>query len=331
MTQKYVMGSPLYRLEMDFARSGYSLSRQTMSNWVIYAANAWLKPIYDRLHSELVSKEILHADETTLQVLHEPERKAESKSYMWLFRTGKYEPDPIVLYEYNPGRGGCYAKAFLHGFTGYLQSDGFAGYDKVPDVTHVGCMAHLKRKFHEAVATLPKGKKAGAAVEGEAYCTALFNLEEQFADLTIEERYIKRQELAKPIFDEFLSWSKTRNAAPKSKLGIALTYLKNNAKELGEYMNDGRLEISNNLAERSIKPFVIDRKNFLFANTPKGAEASAVTFSIIETAKENGLDPYKYLCFVFETAPGIDQSAENWIDQLLPKNAPEECKIPSDS
>ena len=325
MTQKYVMGTPLYRMEMNFSRDGYTLSRQTMSNWMIHCSEKWLTPLYEELHRRLLRKDIIHADETELQVLNEPGKRAQSKSYMWLYRTGKYEEHPIILYEYCAGRGGCYPKEFLKGFTGYLQTDGYSGYNQVPDVTHVGCMAHMKRKFHEAVAVLPAGKKTGAAVDGEAYCSALFSLEESFADLSAEERKQKRLEHSKKLLNEFITWGNSRNAAPKSKLGVALTYLHNNSEELSAYLKDGRLEISNNLAERSIKPFVIDRKNFMFANTPNGATASAVTFSMIETAKENGLNPFEYLKYIFETAPKMDQAGEDWVTALLPENAPEKC------
>lgn len=325
MTEKYVMGSPLYRMEADFQRKGYALSRQTMSNWMIHCSEVWLTPLYDELHRRLLQEEIIHADETELQVLKEPGRRAQTKSYMWLYRTGKYADHPIILFEYQPGRGSCYPKEFLKGFDGYLQTDGYSGYNTVTEAVHVGCMAHLKRKFHEAVTALPNGKKTGAAVEGEAYCLKLFELEDAFKELSPEKRMEKRQELAKPILDEFLAWGSTRNAAKKSKLGEALTYLNNNGKELSEYLNDGRLEISNNLAERSIKPFVIGRKNFLFANTPKGAKASAVTFSLIQTAIANGLDPYKYLRYVFTEAPKIAATGADWINVLLPENAPEVC------
>lgn len=326
MVQKYVMGSPLYRLEKEFERQGYNLSRQTMSNWIIHCSDTWLKPVYDRMHEMLLDEPVIHADETTLQVLNEPGRKAKTKSYMWLYRSGKYCTEPKILFEYCPGRGNKYPADFLKGYTGYLQTDGYSGYDILKDVTHVGCMAHLKRKFHEAVSVLPEGKKTGTAVEGEAYCTRLLKLEEEFKDLSYEERYRMRQEISKPIFDEFIKWSSTRSASSKSKLGVALTYLKNNAKELGEYLNDGMLEATNNLAERSIKMFVIDRKNFLFANTPKGADSSAVTFSIIQTAKENGLDPFRYLIYIFETAPKLNHDDPDWVDILLPKNAPLSCK-----
>ncbi len=326
MTQKYVMGSPLYRMEMDFSRRGYPLSRQTMSNWMIHCSETWLTPLYKKLHQQLLQEEIIHADETELQVLHEPGKKATTDSYMWLYRTGKYAEHPIVLYEYQPGRGSCYPVNFLNGFHGYLQTDGYGGYDVLKDVIHVGCMAHLRRKFHEAVTALPNGKKTGTAVEGEAYCERLFQLEQAFCDLSPEERKQKRQELSKPILDEFLSWGSTRSAAKKSKLGTALTYLHNKGKELSEYLNDGRLEISNNLAERSIKPFVIDRKNFLFANTPRGATASAVTFSIIQTALANGLDPYRYLRYIFTEAPKLATNREDWVTVILPQNAPDSCR-----
>ena len=327
MTQKYVMGSPLYRMEQEFSRMGYPLSRQTMSNWMIYCSDTWLGPLYEELHRRLLREEIVHADETELQVLHEPGRKAQTKSYMWLYRTGKYTEHPIILYEYQPGRGSCYPVAFLRDFKGYLQTDGYGGYDALKDVTHVGCMAHLRRKFHDAVTALPNGKKSGSAVEGEAYCEKLFQLERAFEDLSPEERRKKRQELAKPILDEFFAWGSSRTASKKSKLGEALTYLHNNTAELSVYLHDGRLEISNNLAERSIKPFVIDRKNFLFANTPKGAGASAVTFSIIQTALANGLDPYRYLVYIFEKAPKLAAANTEWVTALLPQNVPMSCRV----
>ena len=326
MTQKFVMGSPLYRMEQDFSRSGLDLSRQTMSNWMIYCTETWLMPLYEALHKLLLQAEIINADETELQVLREPERKAQTKSYMWLYRTGSYTEHPVVLYEYQPGRGSKYPLNFLSEFTGYLQTDGYVEYDALQEVTHVGCMAHLKRKFHDAVTALPNGKKAGSAVEGEAYCEKLFQLERTFENLSPEQRRQKRQELAKPILDAFLAWASTRNASAKSKLGEALTYLHNNGRELSEYLNDGRLEISNNLAERSIKPFVIDRKNFLFANTPKGATASAVMFSIIQTAIANHLDPYAYLTHIFTEAPKMAAKVEEWVTAMLPQNVPDSCK-----
>lgn len=328
MTEKYIMHTPLYRMEQDFRRKEIHLSRQIMSNWLIRCATDWLKPVYDALQEQLVQEDIIHADETKLQVLREPGKPAQSDSFMWLYRTGKTAEHPIVLYEYQDNRRQENPKEFLKGFHGYLQTDGYAGYNTVEDVIHVGCWAHARRKFEEAVAVLPKGKKEGTALTGQAYCTQLFKIEEELAGLSPEERHEKRQEKAKPILDAMLAWAETRAAAPKSKLGTALTYLKNQWPELINYLLDGRLEISNNLAERSIKPFVMSRKNFLFSNTPSGATSSAIIFSLIETAKESGLNPYKYLTYVLSTAPTLDREAPGWVQPLLPQNAPASCKMP---
>ena len=328
MTQKFVMGSPLYRQEQELNRQGISLSRQTMSNWILRASEDYLTPVYERLHRELLNRDVLHADETTLQVLHEPGKKPQSESYMWLYRTGGDTDKPIVLYEYQPGRGSVHPKEFLTGFTGYLHTDGYAGYHNLPeDITVVGCWAHLRRKFDEAVKSLPKGKtKGSSASQGLTYCNLLFGIEQEIADQTAEERYNQRLEQAKPVLDAMFAWANSRAAAPKSALGKAFTYLKEQWPYLTNYLKDGRLEISNNRAERSVKPFVIDRKNFLFANTPKGATGSAVMFSLIQTAIENGLDPYRYLTWLMKTAKDADLSQEDALQALLPWNAPKECK-----
>ncbi len=329
MTQKFVMGSPLYRQEQELNRQGISLSRQTMSNWILRAAEDYLTPVYEQLHRELLSRDVFHADETTLQVLHEPDKKPRSESYMWLYRTSGDTDKPIVLYEYQPGRGAKHPKEFLSGFKGYLHTDGYAGYhDLGEDVTLVGCWAHARRKFDEAMKSLPKGKaKGSSAYQGLAFCDLLFAIEKGLAEknATAEDRYNERLEQAKPVLDAMFAWANSRAAAPKSALGTALTYLKNQWSYLTNYLEDGRLELSNNRAERSIKPFVIDRKNFLFVNTPKGATGSAVMFSLIQTAIENGLEPYKYLTWLMKTAKDADLSQEDMIQFLLPWNAPAEC------
>lgn len=304
MTQKFVMGIPIYRQEQELDRRGIQLSRQTMSNWILKAAEDYLKPVYDRLHRELLVREVLHADETTLQVLHEPGKAPQSDNYMWLYRTSGDTQKPIVLYEYQPGRRGKHPKEFLNGFHGYLHTDGYAGYHNLPEeITVVGCWAHARRKFDEAVKSLPKEKaKGSSASQGLAYCNVLFEIEQSLEGTAPEERYKQRLKQAKPVLDALWSWASIRNAAPKSALGKALTYLKEQWPYLTNYLKDGRLEISNNRAERSIKPFVIDRKNFLFANTPKGAAGSAVMFSLIRTAMECGLDPYEYLSHTLRMA-----------------------------
>ena len=328
MTQKFVMGSPLYRQEQEINRKGIHLSRQTMSNWILKATEDYLTPVYEQLHKELLKRDVLHADETTLQVLHEPGKKPQSDSYMWLYRTSGDTDKPIVLYEYQPGRGAKHPKEFLAGYKGYLHTDGYAGYhDLSKEITVVGCWAHARRKFDEAVKSLPKGKaKGSSASQGLTYCNLLFGIEQEIAGKPAEERYKERLEQAKPVLDAIFAWANSRTAAPKSALGKALHYLKEQWPYLANYLKDGRLEISNNRAERSIKPFVIDRKNFLFANTPKGATGSAVMFSLIQTAIENGLDPYKYLTWLLKTANNAALTDAEVVQKLMPWNMQEERK-----
>ena len=328
MVQKFVMGSPLYRQEQELKRQGISLSRQTMSNWLLWSAEHLLQPVYDRLHEELLKREVLHADETTLQVLHEPGKTAQSNSYMWLYRTSGDTGRPIVLFDYQPGRGACHPKTFLSGFKGYLHTDGYGVYHKLPEITVVGCWAHARRKFDEAMKSLPKGKaRNSSAAQGLAYCNLLFKIEEGLAGLSPKERHDQRLKQAKPVLDALSAWANTRTAAPKSALGKALSYLKDQWLYLLNYLKDGRLELSNNRAERSIKPFVIDRKNFLFANTPSGAKSSAVIFSLIQTAAENGLDPYRYLTWLLSSAAEMDLAQSQNARLLLPWNAPAVCKV----
>ena len=332
MTQKFVMYSPLYRLQQEFERQGLKLSRQTMANWLLNTSEKWLRPVYDTLREQLRKESVLHADETTLQVLKEPGRSSASKSYMWLYRTSGCAEQAIVLHEYQSTRKAEHAETFLRGFNGWLHADGYQGYHKLPEnIRVVGCWAHARRKFDEALQTLPKEiqKDAPAAI-GECYCSRLFKLEQAFAELTPEERYEKRLEQEKPVLDALLSWANEMQAktAPKSALGRAIHYLLEQWPYLTRYLEDGRLELSNNRAERSIKPFVMGRKNWLFANTPGGAQASSVIYSLIETAKANGLDPYRYLLWVLQNAPQLSETDEAWAESLLPANAPEECYMP---
>ena len=330
--QKFAMYSPLYRLEQEFNRQGLKLSRQTMSNWLLNVSEMWLQPIYNVLHEKLCKEQVLHADETTLQVLKEAGRPSTSKSYMWLYRTSGCAEQAIVLYEYQSTRKAEHAENFLKGFSGWLHADGYQGYHRLPEnIRVVGCWAHARRKFDEALQTLPKEKqKDSPAAVGECYCSRLFKLEEAFAELTPEERYEKRLEQEKPVLDALLSWANEMQAktAPKSAMGRAIHYLLEQWPYLIRYLEDGHLELSNNRAERSIKPFVMGRKNWLFANTPGGAQASSVIYSLIETAKENGLDPYQYLLWVLQSAPILSQTDVSWAEQLIPANAPDECKIP---
>ena len=344
-TQKFVMAVPLYRQEQEWNRCGVALSRQTMSNWLIKATFMWLEPIYDALAEILCLQSVLHADETSLQVLNESGKPAISrdawassvlqsktrpaKSYMWLYRTSGDANCPIVLYDYQPNRKAEHPKRFLKNFNGYLHADGYDGYHDLSDsIKVVGCFAHARRKFDEAIKGLSKKDQANStAIIGKQFCDKLFALERDFTDISANERFQKRQELSKPVFNEFYKWVGSFNPPPKTGLHTAIVYARNQHQYLARYLEDGRLEISNNRAERSIKPFVVGRKNWLFAITPRGAKASAIMFSIVETAKENGLNPYEYLTYVFCNAPNWDiHNNINNLERLIPWFVPDSCK-----
>ncbi|KAB3526305.1 IS66 family transposase [Alkaliphilus serpentinus] len=333
MNRKYSEAIPLYRQEQQFINFGIELSRQNLANWMIKGAD-WLKFVYDRLHDRLLKETYIHADETTLQVLSEDKKSATSKSYMWLYASGKFGPQ-ILLYEYTPSRASKHPKAFLQGFKGYLQTDGYQAYNDVDDVAIMGCFAHARRGFVDALKALPKNAAASAtlAKEGRDYCNQLFYLERGYLELSPEERYIKRLEHSKPVLEAFLVWLNTNKpkVLPKSGLGKAITYCLNQWNKLETFLKDGSIEISNNRAERAIKPFVIGRKNWLFSKSPNGAAASAIIYSIVETAKANNLSPFHYLEYLFERLPNIDNADSNKIDDLLPwsESIPQSCKVSS--
>lgn len=331
MVQKYANALPLYRQEQSLKDIGLTLSRQTMANWLIKASTKWLDPLYGLMHSSLLSEDILHADETVVQVLKENIHASRKQSYMWLYRTGRYTDKPAVLYEYQPTRSSTHPKNFLAGFTGCLHTDGYGGYKTAADasgqkITLCGCWAHLRRRFHEAVITVPPAQQKNClSYTGLEYCNRLFALEHSYKDLKPEERYQRRLKESKPVSDAFFDWVRSVNAVPKSLLGKALYYANEQRPYLEAMYRDGRLEMTNNRAERSIKPFVIGRKNWMFSCTPRGAKASATIYSIIETAKENGLVPFEYLKYIFTAMPAMEP--ENY-STLLPwsKTLPEYCR-----
>ena len=262
MCQKFVEGSPLYRQEQSFKREGIELSRQTMANWMLVGANC-LRTIYDLMTAKLLACDILHADETRLQVLKEAGRAAQTTSFMWLYRSGRDGP-PIVLYEYQTTRGGEHPRKFLKHFFGFLHVDGYVAYEGVPGVTLVGCWAHARRKFTEAIDVLPAADRKRTdtpAHIGLAYCNKLFAIERDLQDATPKERQAGREQRSKPLLEEFRRWldDMSLKVLPKFVLGKAIGYNINQWTKLTAYMKDGRLEISNNRAERSIKPFVIGR------------------------------------------------------------------------
>ena len=330
MTAKFVDGVPLYRQEKHFARLGITISRSMLSDWTLKGSTL-LEPIYGVAQGALIRREVLHADETTLQVLKEPGRSPETKSYMWLYRTGRDGP-PIILYDYQETRSGEHPRKFLSGFSGYLHVDGYSGYEGLersekagesPSVKLCGCWSHLRRKADEALKGLPSDKRKGCrAKELLDRINQLFLIERGLSKCEVEERHTERQKKSRPIVENLRSWllGIKDEVLPKSLLGTAVTYGLNQWEKLTRFLEDGRIDLSNNKAEQNIRPFVIGRKNFLFCNTPGGARASAVIYSLIETAKANGLNPYAYLTHLFERIPNIDTADMASIESLLPWN-----------
>lgn len=325
MNNKYTLALPLYRQEQEFKRLGFEISRQNLSNWILKGATL-LKPLYTALIKQLLEEELLHADETTLEVLNEPGKKATSKSYVWVYRTSKYTLNPIVIYEYTEGRGGIFPKTFLKDWTGtYLHCDGYTGYKQLEGRTLCGCLVHAKRKFHDAVVASPNNE---IAKTGEDYIRKLFALEDKADknELSLEERLVLRHTESRKIFDEFYSWiaSIEHKTLPQSLVGKAINYALNQKEYLASFMLDARIQLSNNLCEQSVKPFVIGRKNWLFSNTINGAKASTTIYSIIQTAIANNLKPEKYLEFLFT---GIQQGKD--VAKFVPwsEEIPEYCRL----
>jgi len=275
------------------------------------------------MKNELLSKDILHADETTVQVLKESGKAAKSKSYMWLYQTGRYDI-PIVIYDYHPSRSGKIPQAFLKDFSGYLHVDGYSGYNNIDNVTSVGCLAHVRRYFNDAYKLIESTEdaKQSNTAKGLAYCNKLFDLDRESKKLEIKERYDFKQEKIKPVFDEFLTWlnQASINALPQSKYGKAITYALNQMPNLMNYLDKGELDIDNNRAERSIKPFVIGRKNWLFNHSVDGAHASARLYSIVQTCMLNNVNPYNYLSDTLTKLANMTINQETNILSLLPWN-----------
>ena len=319
---KYQDALPLYRLETIFKRLNIHLPRNTQANWMIKGTQL-LQPIYNLLNDQLLSSGYIHMDETTVQVLNEPGKTAESKSYMWVRRTGDVD-HPIVLFDYHPHRSGDVVTLLLGDYQGYLQTDDYGSYLKIGasvGVTHLGCMAHARRKFIDAQKVMPskKGKvsKADVAVEMIA---VLYRIEARIKDKTATERYSVRQQKSIPQLNKIRAWldKALENTLPKGKAGVAIAYMHKNWKKLTAYTQDGRLNIDNNPVENAIRPFAIGRKNWMFSDSQSGAKASAMYYSIIETAKACGLEPFMYLRALFTQLPSC-KTVEDY-ELLLPWN-----------
>ena len=318
MTQKYVDGLPLARQEKIWAREGISLSRATMANWIIQCSQTWLKPLYKHMKQELLTHSVIHADETVVQVLKEDNKPATSESRMWLYASAALLRRQVRIFEYQPDRSGKRPESFLRGFTGWMITDGYSGYNQVQNVIHCGCWSHARRKWREAMPDGATVKTSKAAI-GFQYCNKLFAEERKCAVYQPKYRQEYRQNKEVPILEEYFAWLNTVHPEKGSKLEEAVRYSLNQKQHLMAYLDNGEVPISNNLAENAIRPFALGRKNWLFCDTPKGAEASAIVYSLVESAKANGIEPFAYLQHVLVQLPYLGKKhSHEELESLMP-------------
>lgn len=318
VTSKYCDALPLNRQTDILKRVGLEISRSTLANWCIKASTL-IEPIIDLYQQHLLAGNVICADETTVQVLDEPDRKAQQKSYMWVYRSGQFAQHPVVIYDYQPGRGHEHPEAFLAGYTEYLQCDGYRAYGCLENITVSGCWAHARRKFNEALIAQPK--KTGKANVAISTIQKLYAIEKRTKSLPPNERQKIREKEAIPILDKFKTWldETSQTLLPKSYLGIAVSYTLNYWQALTRYVESGELGIDNNVTERDIRPFTTGRKNWMFAQSVKGAQASAVLYSIVMTCRAHDINPYFYFQKLFEELPNRVEGAD--LNDLLPWHA----------
>ena len=317
VTAKYCDALPLYRLTDIFERAGLTINRNTLANWCI-ASSKLLEPLLAALKNHLLTQNTLCADETHVQVLDEPGRDASSKSYMWVYRSNEFTTEPVVIYDYQSSRARICPETFLAGYAGYLQCDGYSAYEKIEGVIPVGCWAHARRKFHDALIAQPK--PTGKAKVGLNYIQKLYVIEKQAKTLPPDKRKKMRQEKSRPILNALYEWLKKSEQAvlPKSKIGVAVNYTLNQWEKLIRYLDSGELGIDNNVTERDIRPFTTGRKNWMFAQSVNGAKASAVLYSFVMTCRANDINPYFYFKKLFSELPQRDELAD--LSDLFPWN-----------
>ncbi len=324
--EKYQNGVTLFRQEQYWKSQGVELSRNTLANWII-RSSVWLMPLWELMHKELLCEDIIHADETELRVLKRDGTPTESMSRMWVFCSGKYSEKPMSLYKYHPTRSSAVVRECIGDYGGYLHTDGYSAYNAAANATRIGCWAHARRKF---VDCLPKGieDKNSKAAQALELIERLFSIEKGLEGIPTEEIKGEREKQSKPVLEKYWSIIEHIETGKGSALSRAAEYSIHNKNELNGYLSDGKLEMTNNRAERAVKPFVIARKNFLFSDTSKGAEASALCFSMIETAKLNNLDVYGYLIYLFSELPKLgDNPKDDELRKFLPWSdaIPEYC------
>lgn len=321
--EKFAKSVPFYRLEKGLEELGAKISRTTMANWAIQCNSLYFKHLTDYFHRELLKRKYLMMDETPIQVLHEPGRTPESKSYVWLMRSGNDGLPPIIYYRYAPTRSGDVALELTDGIQPgtYLMCDGFSGYNKLKDVRRCTCYAHIRRYFYEAIPAGHDRDITNPAVQGVMYCNKLFSYENKYAERHYKPETIKKRRLKdeKPVIEAFLDWADKQVVTGNSKFSKALTYFKNRRNDLMTYLEDGHCSLSNNWSENSIRPVTVGRKNWLFSSSVDGAEASMNIYTIIEMAKLHGLNRQKYLEYILEHRPSAEMTDEE-LSLLAPWN-----------
>lgn len=321
---KYVNAVPLYRLEQEFQRYGLRITRQNMANWCIRLAEEYLSILYDHLHKELYFYHVIQADETPVLVNHDG-RKAGSKSWMWVYRSGQlYQQRQIVLYEYQQTRNASHPREFLKGYDGICVTDGYQIYHtlekELEELTIAGCWVHCRRRFDEALKLIPKSyQKESNAFLLMKQIQAIYREEGKLNDLSSDERLKQRQAVIKPLVDAFFAYLKTINVSKKDKFGDAVGYARNQEKYLRVFLTDGDVPIDNNASERAIRGFCIGKKNWQMIDTIHGAKSSAIIYSIVETAKANNLKPFDYVQHLLEEIPKhMDDKDCSFLEDLLP-------------
>lgn len=329
--EKFAKSVPFYRLEKSLEELGAKVSRTTMANWAIQCNSLYFKHLTDYFHRELLKRKYLMMDETPIQVLHEPGRTPESKSYVWLMRSGNDGLPPIIYYRYAPTRSGDVALELTDGIQPgtYLMCDGFSGYNKLKDVRRCTCYAHIRRYFYEAIPAGHDRDITNPAVQGVMYCNKLFSYENKYAERHYKPETIKKRRVKdeKPVIEAFLDWADKQVVTGNSKFSKALTYFKNRRNDLMTYLEDGHCSLSNNWSENSIRPVTVGRKNWLFSSSVDGAEASMNIYTIIEMAKLHGLNRQKYLEYILEHRPSAEMTDEE-LSLLAPwnKDVQETCE-----
>lgn len=334
MYQKFAMGLPFSRQEKDWYRLGLVLPRANMANWTIRCSEEWLMPIYNRIHDALIKCEILHMDETRIQCNKEKGKKPSSDSFMWVMRSGTSEPINAFFFHYSRTRGGEVARELLSGFSGYLTTDAYQAYGTVENIKQNLCWSHCRRYMIESIPLDNNGKEipGSKGAEGREFINLLFKLEDEIKGLSYEEKKEKRQEASRAILDAFWAWVSETSAlfTTNEKLTEALGYVTNQRKYLETFLEDGRLPISNNLCEAGIKTYATHRRAWLFADTPKGATANAVLYTLVESARANDLNVYEYLKYILREMPQTRfHEHPELVDKFLPWSVdlPEECQL----